>query len=412
MVCAQVPPVYGGAGTQALALAGVLESYGHEIDILTQNQARVARTETRGRVRITRGPGERVARLLPKRLAEVFRTLVYVAWLIPRLAFRRYDVYHVHGCYWFALPPALISRLRRAPLIVKVTRVDDDDAVTVVQRRFWGIKVGRLAAAPLRIADAVVVLNAEGARRHHSVFPNRPAVQIPNGVDTGRFEYDARSAQAARAELGIDPDDDVALFVGYLTPLKGIDELLDAWQMLRTIRDGAEARERSITLLLVGPGHGAYRDLSTTAANRARRMGDGVRVFDHIPTDAMPAVYAAADVFVLPSRSEGMPNSLLEALAAGLIVIATPIPGIVELIDGDPSSLLLDDLTPDAIEAALVAAFDRKRRRAADRSSRLPASLSLDEVAARYSELYDSLTGKHGEGLGRAASVLHSQNRA
>ena len=391
MVCAQVPPVYGGAGTQALALAVQLSRRGVDVDIITQNQALAARRERISGVTVRRCPGERVIRRMPPPLARPVRTAWYVAWLGWCLAVRRYDVYHVHGNYWFSLPPALLGRLRRIPVVLKVTRLDDDDAFTVTRRRLSGVPIGWLYGAPTRLASVVIGLNPEVARRHCECFPRVPLARLPNGVDIDRFRVTREAVTKARRDLGIPDAAFVAAFVGYLTDLKGIGELLDAWFEVAA-RKGAD--DRAGILLVVGPATGEYRYLSETAAHRALSPDGeaaGIRVLGHLSTADMPAVYAAADVFVLPSRSEGLPNSLLEALASGLPAIASDIPGVSELLRLDPANLILTEPSIRSVRDALLDVLGRAPASAAERVSKLPHAYSLDHVAREYVEIYANL---------------------
>jgi len=394
MLCSQAPPVYGGAGTQALALAGALTRHGIEAEVLTQNQMRTAGREVLSGVLVRRAPGEAIARLLPRRLGQVCRTLTFALWLSFRFSRERYDVYHVHGGYWFALVPACFARLRGVPLIIKVTRLGEDDAETVHAKKLAGVPVGWLYSLPFRSADAVIAVNTEIAARHRERLPAVELHEVPNGVDVDRFACTPARRRSGRRRLGVRDDALVALFVGYLAPHKGVAELLEAWP--RVIERASSDRPHA--LVFVGPAVGFYRELADDLSKMALSIdGPSLRILEHVETDVMPELYAAADVFVLPTRAEGMPNSLLEALAAGLPVVASRIPGVTEVVAAAlGGGALLDDLDPEAIASALISAFGQADA-AADQSPRrsvVPASLSLTTVAATYSALYERLTAQ------------------
>lgn len=179
-----------------------------------------------------------------------------------------------------------------------------------------------------------VVANSHGlaalARRSAGAVP---IAVIPNGVDTDRF-----TPAADRP-----PSDTVRLcFVGRLVRQKGLDTLLAALAKLP-----ATAPWR---LTLVGDGP-ARPELSTQAdhlglAERVHFAGWTIR-------DALPRLLVAHDLFVFPSRDEGMPNAVLEAMAAGLPVIATAIAGNEELVLPDRTGLLVPPDDPDALADAL-----------------------------------------------------------
>ena len=150
---------------------------------------------------------------------------------------------------------------------------------------------------------------------------------IPNGVDTSRFKPapDAKARNAVRHTLGIGEAAPVIIYVGAVEPRKGSDLLFSAWAKLA--RRCEEAH-----LLVVGPRldladpalaafHNKLEDLLTISAARERVhfVGKVENVETYLQT---------ADLFVFPSRREGFPNVVLEAMAAGLPVITTPFYGL------------------------------------------------------------------------------------
>lgn len=389
MITSQAPPVYGGAGAQALALSASLVANGLTVELLTQNQAAARSRETSAGVMILRCPGDRLFLRLPARAARIARSGWFLSWLTWRLLVRRYDVFHVHGSYWFSLPPTVLGRLRRIPVVVKVTRLGDDDAVTVKRKRLLGLPIGFVYAAPTRLATTVIALNEEIERRHRECFPQVAVRRLPNGVDIGRFRATPDLMVRARRELDVSNDAVVVAFVGYLTELKGVDDLVEAWLQAVDARSSAEP---PATLLLAGPTGGGYRYLSdevVAIASSPRARARGVRVLNHVAPEAMPLVYAAADVFAFPSRSEGMPNSLLEALAAGLPVIASAIPGVVDVVKDVPGSIVLADGTVDPLREALAGVLARHWPRQHERPSLLPLRYSIERLAFEYQAIYE-----------------------
>jgi len=385
MVASQAPPAYGGAGTQALNLARRLVALSFEVDLLTQNQLLAARSDNIDGVSIRRAPGERIARLLPRRIAQIFRTATYTIWLSWLLARGRYRVFHVHGNYWFALVPAVLSRVLRVPVVLKVTRLGEDDAQTVRDKRIAGIRLGSIYSLPMRWASVVIALNDEIASRHADAFPDVRLLRVPNGVDDQAFAFSEHARVAMRKRLAVPVDAIVYLFVGYLAPHKGTAELLEAWKRIAPVNSDA-------WLVLVGPSSGFYRELSEDVAAAGLALNASrVLMLDQVEVSAMPAIYAAADVFVLPTQAEGMPNSLLEALASGLPSVVSSAPGVSEVVAGARSATTLPTVSADALSAALVHAV----RGSDDRASKLPRRFRLDEVAEAYGNLYGSLIARN-----------------
>ncbi len=150
-------------------------------------------------------------------------------------------------------------------------------------------------------------------------------------------------AQALRLKLEIDRGDSVLLAVGRLSKEKAHVDLLAAFARLRET-----APELKYKLVIVGDG-------PERATLEAAALSKGVAsdvIFTGQQSDVDP-YYAAADVFVLPSHSEGSPNVLLEAMAANLPIVATAVGGVPEMVKNNESALLVPERDPNAMAAAI-----------------------------------------------------------
>lgn len=163
---------------------------------------------------------------------------------------------------------------------------------------------------------------------------------VRNAADVSQFrpDPDIELPQSARERLA-SVDGPVLGFVGSLSENKGVLDLADA--VSRTSVDP--------TVLVAGDG--PARDTFEAALN-----GRGV-FLDSVPYDQMPAVYAAMDVLVLPSHSEGLPRVLLEAGAAGVPVIATNVGGIPDVVREGETGLLCPPRDPAALAASIDSLF-------------------------------------------------------
>ena len=212
----------------------------------------------------------------------------------------------------------------------------------------------------------------------------RRITRICNGVDLARFRPDAAARSQLRAEAGW-PDDTLVLgWVGRMEPVKNPLGLVEAFDSLR--RAGADADGR---LRLAMIGDGGQRD-AVAAAIDAAGLGD--RVWRPGARDDVPALLAGFDVFVLPSLAEGISNTVLEALACGVPVVATDVGGNRDLVgeEGCGSVVPADDTAalaealrarvdePDGLSVACAAA-----RRRAERE------FGIDGMVAAYLDLYD-----------------------
>jgi glycosyltransferase involved in cell wall biosynthesis len=394
MMASRIPPAYSGAGAQALALASHLREHGVMVELLSYNRVLASRVETINGVTVRRSSGERLVRALPSRYRNPARTLIYCLWLTLRLAVGRYDVYHVHGNYLYAVPAAIVGRIRRIPVVIKVTCLGDDDAAAHAQRRWGPLPLGWFYNFTSRTASAIIALNAEIARSHRDLFPSVPIAELPNGVDMQRFAATAARRVRGRRALDIDDDTVVALFVGYIGERKGITDLLQGWFAFEADRGGSPSKA---VLLLVGPKANYASDFAPEAfelATSSRGRAAGIRLLEQVGLDDMPQIYASADVFLLPSRAEGMANSVLEAMAAGLPVIATQVPGNIELLAGESGSIVIPPRSPSAIAQALrqiESTLNSNGSGYSPRTPRLPDAYSLSNTAARYRRLYETL---------------------
>ncbi len=205
------------------------------------------------------------------------------------------------------------ARLAHCPCIINVRNSHYD--LTGPRRRFvWRHLISRAAPTVVTVTESL----AEEARR---LTGSERVLCIHNGVDTDRFRPN-RAASGVRAELGL-PDDGLVIgTLGNIRPVKGYHDFVRAAALIA--RDIPSAR-----FLVVGAEHepttGELRQFC-----RARRLSDRVVFAGH--RQDVPDVLNAMDIFCLPSLSEGMSNSLLQAMAVGLPVVATAVGGNLEVI--------------------------------------------------------------------------------
>ena len=210
-------------------------------------------------------------------------------------------------------------------------------------------------------------------------FPRDKLTVIPNGVDAPRF---ARRDPALKKTLGLDPDVPLVTAIGRLHEQKGMSYLLRAASSIRH-------SDSKCHVLIVG--HGPLDD-ELRALARQLRIDDRVTFLGFC--DDVPRVLAATDVFVLASLWEGMPNAVLEAMAAGLPVVATRVEGTVDLIeDGRTGVLIMPKDVPGLATALLRLLRDPARARALGDAAQAHARthFPLDAMVRRHEQLYADL---------------------
>lgn len=203
----------------------------------------------------------------------------------------------------------------------------------------------RLDRWSLPIADRLVTVCEAFARELASttrVAFEKIAVQH-NSVRPRRASA-ADEVRALRSRLGIANDERVVLTVGRLSREKAHIDLLAAYKLLQDTSPGVASR-----LIIVGDGPERGRLEAAVAVQGLKE-----RVIFTGQVSDVYAFYAAADVFVLPSHSEGSPNVLLEAMAASLPIVATAVGGVTEVVKHEESALLVPAQDPNALAATIA----------------------------------------------------------
>lgn len=299
---------------------------------------------------------------------------------IKRLAarMREFQPHVVHARNWNCWPDAVLAhRLAGRPgrLIWSFHGFPDGQENMPFTRRL----ASRLLAAATDQLVAVCRDAGERYARVSGVDPKRFAV-LYNGVNTQRFKPDEALRQALRDKHGMPHDKLVVLTVASLTPVKCHQTLIDAAAIVR------DQIERSVEYRFVGEG--AQREALEA---QVKALGlDGVVTLPG-GSDQVPELLAAADLFVLPSRLEGMSNAIIEAMASGLPVIANAVGGNVELIDEGVSGMLSEPETPASMAAALVELLtdDELRLKLGRQARQRTESLfSIEAMMRNYAQCY------------------------
>jgi D-inositol-3-phosphate glycosyltransferase len=225
---------------------------------------------------------------------------------------------------------------------------------------------------------------------HYGAMPERLCVSAP-GVDHDVFRRDDSSA--ARERLGFG-DEQIVLFVGRIQAHKGTSIAVEAFADLLETRT---TTDRAVKLHVVGGASGTQggQELDRCHQLIERRSLDGqVRFFDPLPHAVLADHYRAADVVVVPSRSESFGLVAAEAQACGTPVVASNIGGLPYVVNASDSGLLVDDHDPRAFAAAIVAILDHVAfaKRLSDGAVAYSQKFSWEATATRLLELYEGIT--------------------
>jgi len=259
-------------------------------------------------------------------------------------AARRMDVLHAHHPF-LALGFAARARRQGGQPIVFTSHTRYD----LYARYYLPFLPARTAAAlmsalvrrAIRQCDLILAVSDAARDMLAAMRVAAPVEVVTNGIELERF---AAAQPAARADLGLPPEAFMALYVGRLGPEKNLPLLLHAFA------HAAPLTPRAV-LALVGDGPLAG-DLRRQAAELGLRHR--VLFLGRYPNEDIPALAAAADLFVTASVSEGHPITVIEALAAGCPVVAFRAPGIQETIRDDENGLLAPAADPALLGQALA----------------------------------------------------------
>ena len=293
------------------------------------------------------------------------------------------QILHAYGFYpnVFAVPAA---RLAGVPVTLGSIR-DIGDTYT-----FWQHKVQKHC---LRLADHIVV-NAEAIKRDlllRGYDAERLSV-IPNGIDCERFLLPG-NGEKVRREWNIPPGASVVAVLARLLRVKGQEVFLRAAALMAS-------RHPHVRFAVVG-GNNVDRGYQEELKRLTKRLGLEDRVlFTGFRVD-VPDLLAALSVVVSPSLGlEGLSNSLLESMAAGVPVVATRVGGTPEIIDDGENGLLVPPGDPEALAAAITRLLQDKMTATRLRESarrRVFSRYSLEQAVASTERLYDELLDRARE---------------
>ena len=305
----------------------------------------------------------------------------------------RYDVVHAH--YWLSGWVAELARRYWETPFVQMfhTTAHMKNAVAAHADRESDLRL-RTEKRLLTLADGIIAANPD--ERADLIWrmgvPTEKVCTIPPGVDIELFQ--PRSSEACRAEIGIGPDERVVLFVGRIDPIKGIDTLIDAAEIMLS----PGAADPAPTFLIVGGDLDAdgspIGPLAEVAESIERRgVAASFRLVGSQPQDQLPDFYAAADVVAVPSRYESFGLVAVEALACGKPVVASRVGGLRFTIDEDTTGFLVKPQSPQVLAEALDQILTDDALRAAMSAAARPSVARYDwsYVARQVRHVYGRL---------------------
>ena len=297
----RIPSRSGGVEVVVEELSGRMAQKGHHVTVYNRNSGEEKLKEYRG--------AEIVEVRTPKK--QSLNAMLYSLFATLRVIFRRCDVVHFHAEGPCAMIP--LAKLFGKKVVATIHGLD-------WQRNKWGgfaskyIRFGEKMAA--KHADKVIVLS-ENVRNYFKETYNCDALLIPNGINRVRIE----PADIIKQKFGLEKDGYI-LFLARITPEKGLDYLLDAYQSLKTDKK-----------LVVAGSIEPQTDYIKSVLEKAKG-NENIIFTGFVSGKTLSELFSNCFVYVLPSDLEGMPMSLLEAVGYDARVIVSDIPENTVCIEG------------------------------------------------------------------------------
>jgi glycosyltransferase involved in cell wall biosynthesis len=377
-------PHYSGSAIQARNLSHHLQTRGVELFVVSANLTGSAECEVVEGIPVYRLPVVKTPSL------QVLSFMLRLAMFLIRRR-NTYDVIHAHGTLQHTIA-SLVARLLGKGALLKVAMAHSDIDFKG-QGRLWG-RANRYLVSRFDRYIATSRIIQEEFRQHS--FANGRVHLMPNGVDTDTFRPCATRAEKSqlRASLGL-PDRLTVCFVGIIISRKNVDLAVRAFREVRRAQIDAQ-------LVLVGPlpersDAGAWRYYEELLQYVEREgLKDSVIFTGLQPTAAN--YLRASDVFLFPSKQEGMPNALLEAMSSGLPSVASKISGTEDLIEQGSNGFMFALEDEPAFARTLIELLRNPElsQCVGEQARRfVEKSYSLRALSARYEQIYRDLTDAH-----------------
>jgi len=300
-------------------------------------------------------------------------------WRLHRKA--RYDIIHGHWVVPNGIVAASVARLVRRPLVISL---HGSDVFFALKQRVLRkaaettfAQANAITACSPSLYDGALALNAAPERLH----------LMPYGVDSSHFAHTPEEREQARRQFGIDGDCTVLTFIGRLVEKKGTEHLIRALPAIKQKIPGA--------LCLIGgsgPEQAALEGLAHTLG-----VSDSVRFLGGLDWRSVAVALRATDIFVAPSihdsegNSDGLPNTVLEAMASACPIVATTLPGIQLAITDTEHGLLVPEKDAAQLADAIIrlGLDDALRKKLGEHArSRAIREFGWEQVALKLTDYY------------------------
>jgi len=305
-----------------------------------------------------------------------------VCFMLNKLIKENTDICHVHSHLYFTSNQAIIAKLIRKimeknpPVILHLhggigNPPDNTPSHKKIAKKIYDHTLGKLT---LKAADTILSTSQHDAKnviKQYKINPEKIEV-IPNAVNIEDFKPKKKTSSNETFNL---------LYIGDLELWKGIQYLIKAVEKLTHINEIG----KKIKLTIVGDGA-----LKEKLQKMAKQLP--ITFTGQIPHHQIPELLNKADAFILPSLWEGLPTTILEAMAAKVPVIATNVGGITEVIKNEETGIIVKPADPDSIVKAVTNLINNNNNNMVEKAYQLVRQkFSLENVAKKINEIYSTI---------------------
>jgi len=373
LICMIVPYFdrIGGYELQALSLCKAYQRFGIKTFILTTYSSGHSHYEKKENIDIYRVPR------FTEGIHAVPLYVLYLFWKLKKVP----SIFHCHSISPFTEQILTINRYLKIPVLCKIATQGDIHRLQAELHR-----IGKRGLRRKKNYEQVTFISINSNIKQELVNFNitkNNIISIPNGVDTTRFVPISQEEKIKiKQEVGFLENEKLITFVGRFEERKRTIDLIQAWGVI-------EKKYPQHHLLLVGDG-----DERKTCENLCTRLNLQKRVTFIGLSPCVDKFLQISDLFVFPSRLEGLPNVILEAMATGLPILSTDISGINEVIEHEKTGFLV----PPQNQAALIQGLHylllnplQAQEYGLAARQKILSEYCFNQVAPKFFDLYESL---------------------
>lgn len=325
--------------------------------------------------------------LYPGKIISEILSLLALLLIFFRVK-NKVQIFHLHGYTRKSYLITILAKMFRKRTILKTTSFGIDDPISIKKRSF-------ITSALYSLIDMhVVTTPLQHGYFKMSGFESDKICMIPNGVNLNRFSIPSvQEKRELKQKIGIPHSSDVILSVSFFSKEKGIDIFAESLLLLPS------DKLRDIFLIFVGSRDDRELEVDTKVVEKVYSIIERLNMRSNClfvdPVHDIDEYFKASDIFILPSKREGLPNALLEAMACGLCCIANRLNGITDyIIDSGENGYLLGTLSPVSIVDVLervIGNEDLKAQFSHKAHLKINRVFNMNQIKEQYRKLYDSL---------------------